>query len=318
MKKIIYEKYLHFLLRLFLGCMFVFSGVVKIIDPLGTAYKLEEYFSVFGLDFLKSFALWFALILVVTELLIGVALLIGYRSKNTAQIFLGLNILFLFLTGYSAITRTIKDCGCFGDAIKLTAQETFYKNIALTTFAIYWLLMKKHHSKMTQNWQKITMIGLLFLCISLINHTLRHLPLIDFRAFAQGKNISVGINTGKIHDFYIEKNNNGTELTAEILSSEKVLLVVMENLQKTNLEAVKKINATAKKARKKGYKIYLISASSVDECTEFEEKFLLPPIDFCDGTVLKTIIRSSVGYVLLEKGTVIEKVSWRDTDKLSF
>ena len=114
------------ILRLLVGGLFIFSGLIKVNDPVGTAIKLEEYFDVFSNDiagffiYLKPLALYIGVVLVVAEVVLGVMLILGVKLRQTVWA-LGLMILFFtFLTFFSAYFNKVTDCGCFGDAIKLT------------------------------------------------------------------------------------------------------------------------------------------------------------------------------------------------------
>ena len=115
-------KYLIHISRLFVGVLFIFSGLIKLNDPIGFSFKLEEYFSVTVLDipFLEPYALVIAVLVVVYEVILGVFLLIGYKPKFTLWNLLVMIVFFSFLTFYSAYFNKVTDCGCFGDAIKLT------------------------------------------------------------------------------------------------------------------------------------------------------------------------------------------------------
>ena len=121
------------LARLLVGITFVFSGLVKLVDPLGSSYKFQEYFGadVLNLEFLIPYALPFSIILILIELLLGITLIMGYLPKLTTWSLLGIILVFLYLTWYSAYFDKVTDCGCFGDAITLTPWETFYKNVVL-------------------------------------------------------------------------------------------------------------------------------------------------------------------------------------------
>ena len=126
-------KFLTHIARLLVAATFIFSGFVKLIDPLGSAYKFQDYFAadVLNLEFLSPFALPFSILLILAEIMLGVTLLIGFKPKTTVWSLLLLTLVFLFLTWYSAYYDKVTDCGCFGDAVKLTPWETFYKNIIL-------------------------------------------------------------------------------------------------------------------------------------------------------------------------------------------
>jgi uncharacterized membrane protein YphA (DoxX/SURF4 family) len=129
------------LIRLIVAAVFIFSGYVKLVDPLGSAYKFQEYFSsdVLNMEFLIPYALPFSIFLILAEIVLGVMLLVGYKSKFTVWSLFILTSVFLFLTWYSAYFDKVRDCGCFGDALKLSAWNTFYKNIILIVLVL-WLV----------------------------------------------------------------------------------------------------------------------------------------------------------------------------------
>src|ERR1700761_6015642 len=117
--------------RIAVGLLFIFSGLIKINDPLGFSYKLEEYFEVFHITFLDGFAVSIAILLCALEIILGFGLLIGVRAKQVAWGLLLLIIFFAFLTFYSAWFKVVQTCGCFGDAIVLTPWQSFSKDMAL-------------------------------------------------------------------------------------------------------------------------------------------------------------------------------------------
>ena len=137
-------KYLIHISRIFVGALFIFSGLIKLNDPIGFSFKLEEYFGVTVLDLplFEPYALVIAIFVVVFEVLLGVFLLIGYKPKFTVWSLLGMIIFFTFLTFYSAYYNKVTDCGCFGDAIKLTPWESFTKDIILLVFIIILFLLE--------------------------------------------------------------------------------------------------------------------------------------------------------------------------------
>jgi uncharacterized membrane protein YphA (DoxX/SURF4 family) len=184
------------IVRLLVSATFIFSGFVKLVDPLGSAYKFEEYFGadVLNLEFLIPYALPFSIILILAEIMLGVMLLIGFKHKLTVWSLFFISLLFLFLTWYSAYYDKVTDCGCFGDAIKLTPWETFYKNIILIVLIIY--LLKRIYDiqpLISEKFVKIVTSLSLLVFIFIIYFVLRHLPIIDFRPYAIGKNISEGM-----------------------------------------------------------------------------------------------------------------------------
>jgi len=131
-------KYLLSFARLIVGNLFIFSGLVKANDPLGFSYKLEEYFVEFGMDWgwLHEILVPLAAALCIAEIILGVALLVGYRMKEVSWSLLLMIIFFTILTGASAIFEIVRSCGCFGDAIPLTPWQSFYKDLILLTLIL--------------------------------------------------------------------------------------------------------------------------------------------------------------------------------------
>ena len=311
--------------RILVGALFIFSGFVKLVDPIGSQYKFQEYFSesVLNMEFLIPYALPFAILLIVAEILLGVMILIGYKSKLTVWSLFLLTLIFLFLTWYSAYYNKVTDCGCFGDAIKLTTWETFYKNVILIAL-ITVLLIKVAHIKplFKGNVPKVITFLSLAVFLYIVQHVLTHLPLIDFRAYAIGKNIPEGMVFPKdgsippVHDFMLEDTQ--ADLAPELLKKEKVMLVIIYNLDKVDVNGFPAIKEITTKAKKKGYTVYGVSASFSDELILTKEKYNLPfDFLFCDETTLKTIIRANPGVIILNKGTVVEKKNWVDVKDIA-
>ena len=180
------------LFRIIIGGLFVFSGFVKLVDPVGTAYKLEEYFGadVLNLEFLIPYALYLSIFLIMAEIMLGIMILVGFKPKFTTISLLLLILLFLFLTWYSAYYNKVTDCGCFGDFIKLTSWQTFYKNVIFTPM-ILWLVFNHKDIRPIYSRKFSGFITTLFLIAfsGIVYYVLHHLPIIDFRPYAVGKNI---------------------------------------------------------------------------------------------------------------------------------
>jgi len=186
-------KYIVQLSRVFVGILFIISGFIKLNDPLGFSYKLQEYFStdVLNMPFLEPYALGISVFVVVLEVVLGVFLLIGYKKKFTIWMLLGMIVFFTFLTFYSAYFDKVKDCGCFGDALKLTPWESFTKDVILLVFILILFYGQKYIKPLFKSLPN-TIIALLSFIVSLwfAYDVLMHLPAIDFRAYKIGNNLS--------------------------------------------------------------------------------------------------------------------------------
>ena len=176
--------------RIAVGLLFIFSGLIKINDPLGFSYKLEEYFEVFHIGFLNSFALSLSIILCSLEIILGFALLIGVRAVSVAWGLLLLIIFFAFLTFYSAYFKVVQTCGCFGDAIPLTPWQSFSKDLVLLLLIIVLFVnrrtIKPIFSKKTGD---NLLIASAIIAIGIGLYTYNFMPVIDFLPYKTGANI---------------------------------------------------------------------------------------------------------------------------------
>ena len=182
--------------RIFVGILFIISGLVKLNDPVGFAFKLEEYFgeTVLNLPFLMPFALSIAVITVIIEVILGIMLLVGFKQKFTVWALLLMIVFFTFLTFYSAYFNKVTDCGCFGDAIPLTPWQSFSKDIVLLVLILILLINIKIIKPLFSDKINATIVGIaLLLCILLGYWVLNHLPIKDFRAYSSGTNIPKGM-----------------------------------------------------------------------------------------------------------------------------
>jgi uncharacterized membrane protein YphA (DoxX/SURF4 family) len=205
--------------RIFVGVLFIFSGFIKLNDPLGFSYKLQEYFSpdVLNIPFLEPYALLISVFVVVFEVVLGVFLLIGYKPKFTVWSLLGMIVFFTFLTFYAAYFDKVKDCGCFGDFIKLKPWQTFWKDVVLLVFILILFFGVKYIQPIFGKLPT-TVLALLGFIVSLWfgYHVLMHLPTIDFRAYAIGKSIREGMEIPEdapkpIQEYSWKFNVNGEE-----------------------------------------------------------------------------------------------------------
>jgi len=233
--------------RIFTGALFIFSGAVKLIDPVGTQIKMEEYFEVFAQAFhpffehFVPFALPIAVFMCVAEVVMGVALLLFYQMRINMWLFLLLMIFFTFLTGYTAMAlyakenpdtgfastfasfagvaspseiNAVSDCGCFGDFIKLRPWESFLKDLILLvpTLFLFWN-RKKLESEFKESVNITGMVLSLGLSCFVAWHAIAHLPAFDFRPYKVGANIKANMQPTEPlrYLYYMEKNGEVKE-----------------------------------------------------------------------------------------------------------
>ena len=178
------------LIRFSYAVFLLFSGFLKLIDPLGFSYKLQEYFEVFGMEWLIPLSLFLAIFVVVFELFLGFFLLYGIHVKKVMWGNLLLMLFFTFLTFFSAYFNKVTDCGCFGDFMKLDPWDSFLKDVYLVFISIILFIKQKD---IKQPWSihvtnRLLISNFLLVAMVLI-YTLLHIPLLDFRAYKVGTNI---------------------------------------------------------------------------------------------------------------------------------
>lgn len=363
-------KYLVGFSRVIVGILFIISGLIKLNDPVGFSFKLEEYFStgVLDLPFLMPFALAISLFVVILEVVLGVMLLLGFRTRFTVWSLLLMILFFTFLTFYSAYFNKVTDCGCFGDAIKLTPWESFIKDVVLLIFIVILFIWRRYINPLLKPVPGgLTVLLVLVACMVFANFVLNHLPVIDFRPYKIGANIAegmtvpedapkpvheyawtflvngeeqtlvtngeypavdgdfVGVETTEIqagyeppiHDFTIERE--GQDYADSFLQEEKLLMVIAYDLAKSHTDVFPRLKDVTDRAMDKGYRVIGMSASredlSVQLVREHDFNFAFY---FTDQTTLKTIVRSNPGLLVLNRGTILQKVHYNDLDKLQF
>jgi uncharacterized membrane protein YphA (DoxX/SURF4 family) len=185
--------------RIITGLLFIFSGLVKAIDPKGLAYKMQEFFEAWGsggfmpglMNKLENYALPFSIIMITLEVVVGVALLIGYKRKATTWVLFLLMLFFTFLTSYVLFTGKIKACGCFGDCIPLTPNQTFTKDIILLVLSLFLLICSRYIMPVFRPLQSTLCVTLATVMVLFLQwHVLRNLPVVDCLPYKKGNNIS--------------------------------------------------------------------------------------------------------------------------------
>jgi uncharacterized membrane protein YphA (DoxX/SURF4 family) len=209
--------------RIIVGVLFIFSGLVKANDPLGLSYKMQEFFEVWGWNFLDNYTLAFSVAMIAFEIIAGVAVLVGWQMKLFSWLLLLLILFFTFLTGYALFSGKIRECGCFGDCIPLTADQSFMKDLILLVL-IGFIFWKKNLIKPALN-PTSSMAALFFATIFSFAFqwfVLVHLPVKDCLPYKIGNNIpqKMQVPPGSIPDstvisFVYEKAGKQVEFTAD-------------------------------------------------------------------------------------------------------
>ena len=162
------------------GILFIFSGLVKADDPLGLSYKMQEFFEVWNIHFLDHLTLTFSMIMIVFEIVAGVAVLVGWRMRLFSWLLLLLMIFFTFLTGYAYLSGKVRECGCFGDCIPLTAGESFVKDVVLSVLVLFLFAMRNRIKPLWPPMISLTvLVAATLLAFVFQGYVLKHLPVVD-------------------------------------------------------------------------------------------------------------------------------------------
>lgn len=260
--------------RFFVGGLFIFSGLIKLNDPIGTKIKMEEYFEVFAVDFGSFFhyfipyALEIGMIMIVFEIVLGVAVLLFYKMNFTTISLLLLMVFFTFLTGYSAFTNAVTDCGCFGDAIKLTPWQSFYKDLILMVFILHLFWYRKRYVPVLRTREGHAAVALItIVSFALGVYAIQHLPFIDFRAYKIGNNIPQQMMPEEQPNFeYVfTRKDNGEEVRSEKYLMDTTLYVY---------KSVRQTNEDKTKAKISDYAVSTIEGDDITQETFTGSKLL--------------------------------------------
>ncbi len=346
--------------RIILAIVFIFSGFVKAVDPMGGAIKIEDYLNAFGMSQLNPLAFTLSVILSLAEFLAGFLLLFKVWSRLSSLAVFIFMCIFTPLTLYIAIFNPVSDCGCFGDAVKLTNWETFFKNLALLPLS-YWVFRQSKIFKSDFGIIRQAIIAAWGVAIILFVTfwAQKYEPIIDFRPYKIGTDIKQGMSIPDdapqpeyettfilekdgvkkefdvdtypyndstwvfidsktkvisegyqppIKDFVLQ-NDNGDNMVSTILSNEEpVFLVVAPKLEQMEKGAAEKLLELSHLCLQHNYRMYVATSSLQETIDAFD---LREQAGFSylsgDETMLKTIVRSNPGFIVIQNGVITNK-----------
>jgi uncharacterized membrane protein YphA (DoxX/SURF4 family)/peroxiredoxin len=244
------------IVRMFVGVLFIISGIVKANDPLGLGYKMQEFFEVWNdslasssffakhglislFNFLHEQSLGLSVLMITLEIIAGVALLIGWKRRIVLNVLLLLIIFFTFLTGYAFLSGKFKSCGCFGDCLPITPVQSFIKDLLLLTMIILLLVWQRYiHPLFTRGTAIAIFISALMITIAFQSYVLHYLPVVDCLPFKKGKNIAeqMKMPANAVADsfamkFIYEKQGKRYEFSPEELPSDLASYKFIERQQ---------------------------------------------------------------------------------------
>lgn len=337
------------IVRLVTGAAFIFSGFAKGVDPWGTIFKLEQYLQVWGWAQPRSLLLIFTLLLCASEFLLGIFLLIGMYRRSAPRLALILILFFLFLTGYIVLFSPVDDCGCFGDALKLSNWATFIKNIILTGLIVFLVVNNARVQGLLGSLMQwiVLVVSLLYIAVvSITGYMIQ--PLVDFRPFPEGTSILktddiksvkliyekdgeqqifdadnlpssdtgwkyVGRQTEESTDNpVIIENKEGEDVTEEVLHSDgDILLILIPELKYADISSTMYLNRITSIANDDGIEVVaLVGSVNPDAIDRWKDISMASyPVYLADGIQLKTIARGEISLVYISDGIIRQKMS---------
>jgi uncharacterized membrane protein YphA (DoxX/SURF4 family) len=349
--------------RLLLGLLFTFSGFVKSVDPVGTEIKFHDYFDALGLDFLMPYALFFSFLMNGAEFIIGLMLLANVFPKLSGWGALIFMIIFTPLTLWLAVYNRVTDCGCFGDAVKLTNWETFWKNLVILTVVLFFIIaMRKVKFKVKTKTHLVMMSMIIVIVFAFEFYNFYNLPLIDFLPFKKGVNIKEAstipenapqdvyetaiyyknLKSGEskafsietipyedtlnwaydttvtklikqgyeapIHDFFLTDLNQ-QDITNQILNNKGIsYILVMHDMEDAIPRVQTRLIDIADFASINSIPFYCFTSSGTAIISKFMDKFPKNmTVCTADYKMLKTMIRSNPGFIVLKDAVIIDK-----------
>ena len=315
--------------RFLVGVLFIFSGLVKADDPLGLSYKMQEFFEVWNFHWLDNFTLAFSIGMIVFEIVAGVAILLGWRMKLFSWLLLLLIIFFTFLTGYAYLSGKVRECGCFGDCIPLTAGQSFMKDLVLLLLIVFLFGVRgKIRPILNQTGSVAVLVLATLFSFALQWYVLIHLPVVDCLPYKAGNNIPEKMKAppGAIPDSTVitmvyEKNGKKVEFganrfPADFDDSYKFISRYDKLIRKGNAEpAIKDFNlltgagtdTTQAVLEAKGFSLFLFMKEVLDEHPDWNKTF----------SVVLTMAKSKHIPVIFITGDYDHMLSWVEKQGLA-
>ena len=375
------------IVRAIVGILFIVSGLVKANDPLGLAYKMEEFFEIWNADltassfflkspliglftFLHDYSLALSILMITLEIIAGVALLVGWQRKVVLNGLFLLITFFTFLTAYAYLSGKFKNCGCFGDCLPITPLASFLKDVALFLMILFLLAGWRYiEPAWTGRRRLATILTSLVLVVGLQWYALNYLPPVDCLPFKEGNNIAQQMKIppnavadsfamkfiyekeGKRYEFgmnelpadlasykfidrtqaLIRKGNaeppikgfslsgaSGTDSTEAVLNEPKALLVFVEHFKEIPRNWVDDLKALQATMGQQNTSVYVITPDAAKGRTLLAQKGLQGvPVFSCDNTAVRTAARTNPTFILVNKGTIKEKASYRQIEAIA-
>ena len=325
-------RFLRGLCRVIFALTFILSGVLKLLDPVGTGLIVQEYLDFMHLDFLSSSAVILGIALATLEFLIGICVLSGLRLRIVAWVALILTAFFTLLTFYLMRYNPISDCGCFGEAFHLTNTQTFVKNVVLLVLAILIFIWRKKATRVAPaplEWVFIALFGIIGLSVAL--RALASIPQVDFTAYRVGNSLDelAQENQARFETTFIyTKDGHTEEFTLDNLPDESWTYLDSKTVQVGGSTRLAQIDFTLEQMegpvlavsvhhpdalREQNIKrIDIFRTAARANGLEAEMYGPIEPYKRADWKSLLTLNRSNGGAVYFNDGTIVAK--WANSE----
>ena len=320
-------RFLRGLCRVLFALTFIVSGILKLLDPVGTGLVMKEYLDFMNLDFLMNAAIPLGMALSTLEFTIGICVLSGLRIRIMAWVALVLMAVFTSLTFYLMLYNPISDCGCFGEAIHLTNTQTFVKNVILLVLAFLIFLGRKRATRLAPAWLEWLFVGIFaLLALSVSVRALATIPQVDFTAYRVGNSLDELAQENQARyetTFLYTKDGHTKEFTLDNLPDDSWTYLDSKTVQVGGSTKMAQVDFTLEQMQGPVlavtvYSPEALTRENLDRIDQFRKAALLQghevimygPTDeyvTADRKSLMTLNRSNGGAVYFNDGTIVAK-----------
>jgi triosephosphate isomerase len=301
-----------------LGGAFVFSGFTKIIDPWGTALQISEYFSVWGLGTLGDVRFMLAIGLCAAELVLGLMLVCGIKTRLTSIAAVAVMACFLVVTLLSATLLPVADCGCFGEAVHLSPWASFGKNIVLTGLAVvvWWNARGRLKILPIAGREWLVTAAFAVLAVGIGVWCYRHLPLIDFLPYKTGVDLRAATQGEGDSDLRVREftmfSDEGIVTDQVFGHTGRVYMICTLRLDDIGPRCERRLAELVAHAEAEGALVVCLTSSAIPEGGVVRFGSAAVEVYNLDPSTMLTMLRAKTGVVILDSGIIVSKQNCRD------
>lgn len=308
--------------RWLLALVMMLSGFLKAVDPVGSMYKLQEYASVFSLSYIYDDWLQAAAVAqAAVEFLIGLYLLVGIYRCVVPLMALVAMLLFTPISLYLWADGAVSDCGCFGESITMSNRATFIKNVILLVIAVVAFKGRRafvRNMSCRTRWILVLFSAVYIFAMQAV--AINHLPLVDYGSYAVGSDLRSKVGPApdggipEIDNFSIIDWGSDVEMADELLADTGyVCIVPIESVETASVTHIDRINDLYEYCTANGIRFCAASSSGEDGLSLWVKRTGAEyPVYWADGAMMRSMVRSNPGLVMLKNGVIVGK--WAAAD----